>query len=881
MKIAILSSSQHESLRVALAALLPGAQIVSFDVGPAQRGEAARAAIVAGLTGCDHVVTVPLPSTYGPLGTAALREVMPRVHLVPSLQFGGFHPDVVTIRLDHDFVGGPTGDSHSRLAVAGFLAGLTARETANLYNRLVFARLGYTNRFAEQRALLIERFAPYGIELDAAFDSWLARGCFMHDVGHPRMRVMLSLARAACGLMGVAPEAGVDDAALPDPLAAFAIHPVFPDIAAAIGVPPSGAFRPALRPGVSPRVMGAEAFVRASHEAFSRVPLAVLRRADGVMAAMAALELREAARPAPKPRAIGDRTAAFLTWHGTVVGIETASGMMVQRGFMPVGTDSTDLLAELPALPVAEKLQSALMGGVEMAPLAKGGVSFARGGMFLCAVPSDTALRFDRTAAQVWESFLPVPASGLAHLRALAAGHWMVEGEGARLPGRVMRLLPEFKFAVGDMVLDLRHEWPEEVALPDGGIAYRITASGRTLLLAPDASPVQRDEILLLDAPPEALPADVGTPEEFGLARRARLRLQAPVELLHTPLTVCDADRDWMFERHFDSAGAFHLVGPGRQRNAVTLVRGSDKLLMLERSVEGILLGAEGLEKDGGFLREPTHMPESVRSLGSSRMLDRTALRDAPAIDGPVCVFYNPNLQNYYHWVLEALLPLHIMQSYLPAGTRLVLPDSIEAFRHTGETMFDHASFLQVLGFGKFPVISPRARFVRLRDAIWLHGDAIYGMPAAALQSFRARAKAMRPPGGRRRRLYIKRAGSRQVGNSAELEAILRPRGFETVLLENMQPAAQVDLFLEAEWVIGAHGSALANLIFCPAGTKVLELAPEHEFRTYFWLMAEKLGLTYAVLPCPTDDSGFNGTLRVDATRFRALFKMLRAVETE
>ncbi len=883
MKIGILSSSQHEGLRVALGALVPDAQIVSFDVGAVLRDAAARTAIAALLPGCDHVLTVPLPSSYGPLGTASLRETLPRVHLMPSLHFAGFHPDGVTIKLDHDLVGGPTGHSHSRIAVAGFLAGLTPRETADLYNRLVFARLGYLNRFAEQRALLIERFAPYGIALEAPFEAWLARGCFMHDIGHPRMRVMLDLARAACGLMSVVADSGVEEQALTDPLAALAIHPVFPDIAAAIGVAPSGAFRPALRPGVSPRAMSTEAFVRASHEAFARVPLAALRGTDGVLAAMAALGLREAARKAPAARAIGERTAAFLTWHGTVVGIETASGMMVQRGFVPEDADGIDLLADLPSLPVVETLQSGLMGGVAMAPLDGGLVSFERGGLFLCAVPSSLALRFDRSGASYWESFLPIPAADLANLRALAGGNWMVEEDRRRLPGAVMRLLPKFKFAVGDLVLDLAvaAERPQAVSAGAGVTGYRVDAGGQSVLLLPDQAVARRSEQLLLDAAPETRPDEVGTPEEFRLSRAARLKLQGPVEFVHTPLTVCDADRDWMFERHFDRAGDFHLLSMGRRAFDATLLRGGDLLLMLGRSVEGIMLGADGLVKDSGFLRQPTHMPASVRAVGDSRLLDVTATRDAPVIDGPVCVFYNPNLQNYYHWISEALLCLHIMQPHLPVETRLVLPPAVDAFRRSGETMFDHVDFMNVLGFGKLATIEPRGGYARLRDAIWLENDSIYGMPAVALQSFRSRARTLRPPGGRRRRLYIKRAGSRQVGNSAAVEAILKPRGFETVTLENMPAAAQIDLFLDADWVIGTHGSALTNLMFCSPGTKVLELMPECEFRTYFWLIAEKLGLPYAVLPCPTHDKGFNGTLTVDADRFRALFKMLRAVESK
>ncbi|HEX5724982.1 MAG TPA: glycosyltransferase family 61 protein [Longimicrobiaceae bacterium] len=64
-------------------------------------------------------------------------------------------------------------------------------------------------------------------------------------------------------------------------------------------------------------------------------------------------------------------------------------------------------------------------------------------------------------------------------------------------------------------------------------------------------------------------------------------------------------------------------------------------------------------------------------------------------------------------------------------------------------------------------------------------------------------------------------------------------------------PAAQVALFARARVVVGAHGSGLANLVFAPAGARVLELMPERSFFPLFWHLAQALGHRYAVHVVP------------------------------
>jgi hypothetical protein len=883
MKIGILFNCQHESLAIALRALLPSAQVISFELATAQFDESQRSRIETALAGCDHVVTQDVASGYGPLGTAVLRARVRRLHLLPAFRFAGFHPDSVSLTLDGVNLGGPTGGYHSRIAVAGYLAGLSPRATADLFNRLSFARLGYLHRFAEQHALLLENYALYRIDLSAPFKAWMQDGCFMHSVNHPRMRVMVDLARAVCAMAGLPVQAEPPgEADLPDPLAPHPTHPVFPDIAAVLDIAPSGAFRNAAPPGGRARVMGTEAFVTGSHAVFRRTPRSVLRSVDGVQAALAALGLAEA-HAAPRPmRPHEPADAAFLTWHGTVLAVDGASAMLVQRDMLASDEDATDLRAALPPLPLAAPFAAAAMAGAIVAPATRAGtVCIQRGGKYLCAEQGHLAVRYNRDRAEAWEVFLPRHPTALEDVRLLLAGHWRT-ASGTSVPSAAIRMLEGFVLAIGEWRLDLCQQWPRRDTSPDGSERISFEAGGATIILVPDQAAPGASWRLLRDTPEYARPVEIGSAEEFRLTRSARLKLQGPAELFHAPLVASDADRAWLHGRYFDSGA---LPGVGRHFFHAAALRSPNKTLMLGRSVEGVLFDRQGVVKDMGFLIKPTRMPPQLRSLGNDRLLNTAEAAKAALIDGPVCVFYNPNLQNYYHWVVESLLALHVLAPHLPPGTRLVLPGTLADFRRNGAAGFDHASFLPALGFGQFATIEVAAPFVKLADAIWLESDSVFGMPAIMLQSFRARAAAMCPPpvggsaaGPRRRRLYIKRGAVRRVANTDMLEAFLKPHGFETLLLENMPAQAQIAAFTNAEWVIAPHGAGMANMVFCPAGTRIMELSPDCEYRPYFWLFAEKLNLPYGVLPCATPGGGFNGDFVVDMRRFAALFAMLQAV---
>lgn len=97
------------------------------------------------------------------------------------------------------------------------------------------------------------------------------------------------------------------------------------------------------------------------------------------------------------------------------------------------------------------------------------------------------------------------------------------------------------------------------------------------------------------------------------------------------------------------------------------------------------------------------------------------------------------------------------------------------------------------------------------------------------------------------RRLYLSRADAsvRRMANEDELLHILEPLGFEKIVIGDRSVFEQSALFAQAESVIAPHTAALANLVFCSPGTRVLDIMPQDRLRTYYWELSAAMKLDY------------------------------------
>jgi capsular polysaccharide biosynthesis protein len=80
--------------------------------------------------------------------------------------------------------------------------------------------------------------------------------------------------------------------------------------------------------------------------------------------------------------------------------------------------------------------------------------------------------------------------------------------------------------------------------------------------------------------------------------------------------------------------------------------------------------------------------------------------------------------------------------------------------------------------------------------------------------------------------------------NRDELMAAISQLGFEKYVLEDLTPEEQIELFYDADVVVGTHGAGLTNLLFSPH-TRVLELFPRDFVEPHYLFMCKSLGHMY------------------------------------
>ncbi|MDQ0395741.1 glycosyltransferase 61 family protein [Labrys monachus] len=366
----------------------------------------------------------------------------------------------------------------------------------------------------------------------------------------------------------------------------------------------------------------------------------------------------------------------------------------------------------------------------------------------------------------------------------------------------------------------------------------------------------------------------VGSLAAFLRVPHSRWRCASEATLYRREPIFADSSDRRLFLTRYRNAGSARL---GAVPDDLALRRLRDPYVSMSRYTEGAIFDGSGFAKDAGYVEvAPKDAPWLTRTSTGIRVR-KEALAEAPPLDGAFAIFFNGNLHNYYHWVAEGLLALDVLTQTVgqSLGLRIALPRTMDI-----DAAFDHRASLAALGFDAWPVVEAPPPMARVGEAVWLEShDIMEGIPAAHVRRFQRRiaSRYAERRGPRDKRLLIRRLGpTRAIDNFEAVEALLRPRGFETVQLEGTDIEDQILLFQRAEFVIGAHGAGLANLLFCEPGTRVIEFMPAVEMRPFFWLISEKLGLRHAMQFCTgLEGTGFQASLHVDIDRLRTLYGLL------
>lgn len=113
--------------------------------------------------------------------------------------------------------------------------------------------------------------------------------------------------------------------------------------------------------------------------------------------------------------------------------------------------------------------------------------------------------------------------------------------------------------------------------------------------------------------------------------------------------------------------------------------------------------------------------------------------------------------------------------------------------------------------------------------------------------------EAMAPasPAPASRRIYVSRSKARfrVLKNEEEIWPLFEARGFERVWMEDLSFPEQVQLMSETKILAAPHGAGLTNMMFCPEGAHVMEIASLAFPNPNFYAIAAAMGHDYSILP--------------------------------
>ena len=209
----------------------------------------------------------------------------------------------------------------------------------------------------------------------------------------------------------------------------------------------------------------------------------------------------------------------------------------------------------------------------------------------------------------------------------------------------------------------------------------------------------------------------------------------------------------------------------------------------------------------------------------------------------------------YYHWLFDAMPKFFLLKK---AG----LFEKMDYFLVPNDALRFQKDLLTHFGIPSEKIISGEVER-------HVEADSLYVASYVRLEEHQPKwtcdflYESLVKPGIRipEKRIYISRADAtvnRRILNESELIEVLKGYGFDICLLANMSVAEQVDVFNQAEIVVGAHGAGLSNLVFCQPGTKVLEFFPEKYVRHAYYDICNQRGLNYHYLLCPSEGNANN-----------------------
>jgi len=216
----------------------------------------------------------------------------------------------------------------------------------------------------------------------------------------------------------------------------------------------------------------------------------------------------------------------------------------------------------------------------------------------------------------------------------------------------------------------------------------------------------------------------------------------------------------------------------------------------------------------------------------------------------PATVLALPGFDSHYHFLLQAVVRLHLLGEAFSLIRHFIVPDTITS---------QQVEWLEAAGV-------PCERLYRIgaRTKLSCHQLFVASIPhvegAISGWVIEALSKIFRVPASiqSNRKIYLARsaAAKRPVVNEAEVRECVVKRGYHVFDGHMISPREQVDVMAEASVIVSAHGAALTNMVFARP-CKVLEIFNRYRADVIsYYPLAQKCGHRYFWLPAEGTGSG-------------------------
>ena len=197
----------------------------------------------------ELILTIPLSDDYLGLSTERIAGTFAGIPVrrISNIYFSGLHPDLTYLGGLGTRVMGPLGDYHSKLAIHGFLKGLSVPDTMALFCTRSYEMLGYYDEYAQSMSTLAERDRIVDVPVTRILDEKLRSALCLFSVNHPTPALLSAYCYEVTRYLednGFGQYSGMppDPSMCGESLANSAIFPIYPEVAAHHGVPSFGSY---------------------------------------------------------------------------------------------------------------------------------------------------------------------------------------------------------------------------------------------------------------------------------------------------------------------------------------------------------------------------------------------------------------------------------------------------------------------------------------------------------------------------------------------------------------------------------------------------------------------------------------------------------------